>query len=126
MLAVLVVAGLIAGGVYLLPKIQFDTRMTAQEAWDEFANDTKGAQQKYKGRFVRITGKLKIATVGKGTALFFEPPEGAKWAISFTLPRDQAKDLQTGQDITVRCRFGLRQEPDGNLLLSNCSLVGTP
>jgi hypothetical protein len=122
--AVVAVVLLLGGGVYLLANVQFDTRLTSQQAWEEFAKDTKAAQQKYKGRFVRLSGKLKITTVGKGTALTFEPPEGAKWSITFSLPHDQVKDLQTGQEITVRCRFGSRPEPDGNLQLSNCTLVG--
>ena len=39
------------------------------------------------------------------------------------LPRDQAKEVKAGQELTVRCRFGPRTEPDGNLLLSNTTLV---
>jgi len=114
---------LIGGGTYCTIHImKSDQHLTAASAWEEFANDTPGASQKYKGKFVQLTGRVKMRAEGQANHLSFEAPENAKWEIEFTLPAAQAKELKDGQEITIRCRFGTRKESDGNLLLSNCTL----
>jgi hypothetical protein len=115
---------LIGGGGYYLFFMQHDFKVTALDAWDEYSRDTPAANQKYKGKFVQITGKVKVySEPGKSTHLFFEGPEGAKWGIEFTLRANDMQEVKDGDEITVRCRFGTRREPDGNLLLSNCTLL---
>ena len=120
-LAMLSAAGF---GVYSLVFAARDIKLTAGDAWKEFAQNTPESNKKYRGKFVRVTGKLKVYTVNKKTQLFFESPEAdSKWFILFTVPAADAKSLQDGQDITVRGRFTNRKEPDGHLSMSNCSLV---
>jgi tetratricopeptide (TPR) repeat protein len=115
---------LAAGGAYYAIFVKkSEERMTSAHAWEEFARDTPGANQKYKGKFVRITGPVRKRAEGQATRLFFEAPEDAKWGIEFTLPTAQMTELKDGEEITLRCRFGTRKEPDGNLLLSNCTVV---
>jgi tetratricopeptide (TPR) repeat protein len=115
---------LVGGGAYYAIFVKkSEERMTAAHAWEEFAKDTPGANQKYKGKFVRITGPIRKRAEGQATRLFFEAPEDAKWAIEFTLPAAQQTELKEGEEITLRCRFGTRKEPDGNLLLSNCTVL---
>jgi hypothetical protein len=122
-LAAAVLLALLGGGAYYLFAMPHEARLTAADAWEEFSKDTPAAQKKYKGQFVQIRGKLQVVTSGKTTRLYFERPATAKWGITFVLPVEQAKKVQSGQEITVRCRFGTRKEPDGDLLLSNCNLV---
>jgi tetratricopeptide (TPR) repeat protein len=122
--AALAILLLVAGGAYYAIFVKkSEERMTSAHAWEEFARDTPGANQKYKGKFVRMTGPVRKRAEGQATRLFFEAPEDAKWGIEFTLPTAQMTELKDGEEITLRCRFGTRKEPDGNLLLSNCTVV---
>jgi hypothetical protein len=124
---VLVVIGILGlaggGGYYFL--FTGDVRLTAGKAWEEFARDTPGATKTYRGKFVQITGKLKVVQVNKINHVLFEGPADAKWGIELVLRPDEVKTLKSGQELTVRCRFGTRKEPDGNLLLSNCTIVNS-
>jgi hypothetical protein len=117
------VLALIAGGAYFLFFGERDLRLNALETWEEFSKDTAAANQKYKGKFILLTGKVKIFTAGKSNRYFFEAPESSKWGIEISLPAKDLKELKADQEITVRCRFGTRKEPDGNLVLSNCTLL---
>jgi tetratricopeptide (TPR) repeat protein len=109
-------------GVYALMFANRDTKVEAAEVWKQYEENNDGANQKYKGKFVRVWGKLKIYTANKSTQLLFEPPQDdAKWHITFSLPKDM-KDLKNGQDLIVRGRFMPRKK-DANLSMSNCSLV---
>jgi tetratricopeptide (TPR) repeat protein len=100
-----------------------EVRLTAEEAWQEYARDTKGASDKYKGRFVQITGKVTVPADAKITRLAFESPKEAKWHIEFALRPDEMKTIKAGQQITIRGRFGPRKNPEANLMLSNCNLL---
>jgi hypothetical protein len=123
-LGAVAVLALMGGGVYYLFFMQHDIQVTAAEVWDEYSKDTPAANQKYKGKFVRITGKLKVYSApGKTTHYFFETPENAKWGIEFVLQAKDIGQVKDGDELTLRCRFGTRREPDGNLMLSNCALV---
>src|SRR5262249_21860398 len=85
--------------------------------------DTPAANQKFKGKFVRMTGTVKVFNQGKGNRVFFEAPADLNWGIEVGLRASDLKDIKGGQEITVRCRLGTRKEPDGNLTLSNCTLL---
>jgi tetratricopeptide (TPR) repeat protein len=127
LLAVVVLSST-AFGVYSLAFANRAIRLTAAEAWQEYAQNTAEANKKYRGKWVRVTGRLKVVTDNKTnnktTQLFFEPPqEDAKWFISIALKPTDAKDLKPGEEIILLGRFNARKEPDGNLPMSNCSLV---
>ena len=56
----------------------------------------------------------------------FETTAEARWAIECSFPQqqaEQAKAIQSGQEVTVRGRFTRRQVPDGNLVLTGCEVV---
>ncbi len=109
-------------GAYALMFANRDTKVEAAEVWKEYEQNNDAANQKYKGKFVLVSGKLKIYTANKTTQLFFEPPQDdAKWQITFNLPKDM-KALKNGQDLIVRGRF-MPHKKDANLSMSNCSLV---
>jgi hypothetical protein len=109
-------------GVYTLFFANRDIKLTAEDVWKEYAQNTAAANKKYKGRFVQVKGTVRIYKTEKNTQFFFRSPEeDAKWGILFDLrDRDSVKD---GEDIIIRGRFTQRKEPDGNLAMSNCSIV---
>jgi hypothetical protein len=118
---VVLVLGLVGGGSYWL-FFTGEPRLKANEVWKEYEADTAAANKKYKGVFVQVTGKVKMFTDPQGNEhTFFEMPE-EKWGIEITLPRSQMKGVSEGKTITVRGRFAGRAG-DGNLNLSNCTLV---
>jgi len=121
--AALLLLGLVGGGAYFLFFMQHDVKVTAPAVWDEFAKDNSAANAKFKGKFVQITGKLATRLNKNNTEQFvLDPPPDAAWYIEFSLRPADAKDLKAGQEVTLRGRFAPRKE-DGNLLISNCTLV---
>ena len=73
---------------------------------------------------VQVTGKVKVFTKGKSSRLFFETPEqGARWGIEVTLRPAQMKEVKADQTVTVRGRFAPRKPSDGNVTMSNCTLL---
>jgi hypothetical protein len=123
-LLALVLLSSTAFAVYSLAFSNRAIRLTAADAWKEYAQNTAEANKKYRGKWVRVTGALKVVTTNKTTQLFFEPPqEDAKWLITFSLKPTEIKDLKPGEEITILGRLNSRKEPDGNLPMSNCSLV---
>jgi hypothetical protein len=116
---------LIGGGVGAYYYLTADAALTAADAWAEFDRDNKAANLKYKGKVVRVTGKVKIVPVGDAKRLYFEGPEDAKWKIEFSLRNDQINDVKSGQEATVRGRFSQRKDPDSDLTMTNCRLLKT-
>ena len=101
-----------------------EARLDSVAVWEEFAADSEATSQKYKGRFVQVTGKIKSYPVGKASRFFFEIPKGANWGIECTLRPADSKDLKDGQTITVRGRLTPRpKKPDSNVSISNCNLL---
>jgi hypothetical protein len=114
-------------GLLVVPGYWFlvirEARHNAVDIWEEFSRDTAGASQKYKGRFVHLTGKVTVQTTGNNKSLVFEAPESAKWRIEFALKTAEMDKIKSGQEITVRCRLNPRKDEKANLKLSNCSIV---
>jgi hypothetical protein len=100
-----------------------DSRITAEEVWQEFANDNQRAGERYKGKFVQVSGKVIVQTTGKSSRLAFEPPKDAKWRIEFALRSNESEGIKSGQELTVRGKFAQRRNPEANLMLSNCNLM---
>ena len=101
-----------------------DFKLTAEEAWKEYDQNTAAANKKYRGKFVQVTGKLHIYKTEKATQFFLEAPsQDAKWSIIFLPHQKDAPSLKDGQDITIRGRFLARKEPDGHLAMSNCTIL---
>ena len=101
-----------------------ESRLTAAEAWEEFSRDKAVATEKYKGKFVQITGKVVSRPAKNNTEqLMMETGPDAKGHIEFKLKEAEMKGLKSGQEVTLRGRFSPRKEPDADLLLSNCTLV---
>jgi hypothetical protein len=122
--ALAILAGMGFGGYAIYDAVaNSDYKMTADEAWEEYAKDTKAANQKYKAKFIQLRGKVQQVPGGAANKFMFEPHSGATWRIEFVLKKDESKDLQAGQEITIRCRFTTRKEPDGNLNLSSISVL---
>jgi tetratricopeptide (TPR) repeat protein len=115
------------GGVGLLVYwfMTGEPRVTAAQVWEEYDKDTAAANQKYKGKFVVVTGKVKIVTNQQTARYFLVGSESGKWGLEFVPQQKQQKDaLKDGQEVTLRCRFNLRKEqPDANLLLANVTVV---
>jgi hypothetical protein len=100
------------------------TVIEASQLWDEFDQDTKVANARYKGRFVQVRGKVKMVTFEQTTHTFLAAgPDDARWGIEFLLPRAETEQLKDGDEITLHCLLGTRKQPDGNLNLSKCTLV---
>jgi hypothetical protein len=100
-----------------------EIKLTADEVGIEFAKSTKDASEKYKGKWVQVSGKVIIQADGKATRIGFDGPKDAKWRIEFSLRPTELGEIKTGQEITVRGRLAPRKNPDSNLMLSNCNLV---
>jgi hypothetical protein len=100
-----------------------ESRMTAEEVWQEYAKDNARAVEHFKGKFVQVSGKVIVQTDGKSTRLAFDPPKDAKWRIEFLLRSGELQGIKSGQELTVRGRFAPRKNPEANLTLSNCTLV---
>src|SRR5262249_19694868 len=83
-----------------------EPNLVAQKVWEEFNQDTPAAEQKYKGKFVRLTGIVRAQTAGKFDRFLFAAPADAKWSIELPLRPDQMKNVKAGLELTVRCRFG--------------------
>ncbi len=95
--AVLLVVSALAGAGYFLVFQNRESRLDAVAVWQEFDRDTKGANLKYKGKFVRVTGILKEYSAGQSSRFFFEMPENAKWGIEFTLARRRLSNCKLGR-----------------------------
>jgi tetratricopeptide (TPR) repeat protein len=121
--AVLVVLGALGGGGYFLFFQNREPKLTSQQAWDAFEKDPDSTYQKYKGKFVQVTGPIKLYPVGKTSRFFFEIPADAKWGIEFTLTQSQMKELKDGLTITVRGRFSARKNAESNVVMTNCNLL---
>jgi hypothetical protein len=122
--ALAILAGVGFGGYAIYDAVaNSDYKLTADEAWEEYAKDTKAADQKYKGKFIQLKGKVQQVPGGAANKFMFELHSGATWRIEFILKKDESKDLEAGKEITIRCRFTKRKEPDGNLNLSSISLL---
>jgi tetratricopeptide (TPR) repeat protein len=119
----LVLVSLGGGGGGIFWFMTGESHVTATQVWEEYDKDTPGANQKYKGKFVLITGKVKIITDKQTARSFLVGSESGKWGIEFVLPKDKKDTIKDGQEVTLRCRFNQRKEPDGYLVLSNCTLV---
>ncbi len=123
--SVLVLAAL-GGGGYLLFFRNSEPQLDALEVWKEFDADTTAANLKYKGKFVRITGKIKEFTQGRSSRFFFEMPEDAKWGMEFSLRKEQKDTLKGGETVTIRGRLTPRaKKPEANLIISNGNLLKT-
>jgi len=119
-----VVLGLLGGGAYFFFFANREPRLTAEQAWQEFDANTTAANKKYRGKFVQVTGKVKVFTENKRERLFFDRGKDAKWGIEFTVRGADKDKVKDGEEVTLRGRFGTRKAPDGNLVLSNCTVVG--
>src|SRR5262249_13846886 len=108
---------LLGGVVYYAFIMEHDVSLTAEKAWAEFDGNTEAANKKYKGKFVRITGKVKVEKGEAGEKLVLEGSPGAKWGFEITLRPVQRKDVQAEQTLTVRGRFVARKEPDSNVFM---------
>jgi hypothetical protein len=117
---VLLVLGATGGaGWYLLAG---EGALKASDIWEEFDKDYKSANTKYKERFVRVTGRVKIYTQkNQVPRVFFTPPDGANWAIEFFPPGKEASGLKDGGTATVRGRLS-RADDKTNVTMSNCTL----
>ena len=124
--AALAVLALVGGGAYFLFFMERDIQVTAADVCKEYNANATAAAQKYRGRFVQVTGKLAAQTTKNNTQqLIMEGGEG-EGHIEFTLRPDDAKAVKAGQDVTLRGRLSPRKDPEGKdttLLLSNCNLV---
>ena len=125
---ILTIAGLVilllGGGAALFFFMQGDIKLTAEQAYAEFAKDTAAANKKYNGKFVRIHGKLTTVTTDKKVEkLVFEGAGDGNWHIVVVPTAADAKAMTAGQEVTIRGRFTQRKAPDGDLQLANCSLV---
>jgi tetratricopeptide (TPR) repeat protein len=118
--------GAVGLGVYALFFSGRDVKISADDVWREYAQNTNAANKKYKGEWVQVKGTLRIYKTEKVTQFFFKSPdEDAKWGILFDLSKAPDKDSlknNDGQEITIRGRFTSRKEP-GNLTMSNCTLI---
>src|SRR5262249_239009 len=56
-----------------------DARTTADEVWQDFASNNEKAGERYKGKWVQVTGKVVVQTDGKTSKVAFDPPKDAKW-----------------------------------------------
>ena len=64
-----------------------------------------------------------MQTANNRSRYFFDAPKGSKWAIEFSLRKDQAQKVKANDDITLRGRFSRRPNQDAHVMLSNVSLV---
>jgi hypothetical protein len=123
--AALVLVGLVGGGVYYAAFAPRDLKMGAAAAWDEYNTDSKAANKKYAGKFVQMSGTIKVVTIDERDRYFFEAATDAPWVIECSFAKQQAekvKNLQSGKEVTVRGRFTRRQGSDGNLMLTACEV----
>jgi hypothetical protein len=99
-----------------------DLRRTTEEVWQEFPNDNARAIGKYKGKFVRISGKVMVQTDRKSTRPALDSPKDSKWRIEFALRPADLKGVKSGQELVVRGHFAPCKNPDINLTSSNSTL----
>lgn len=123
--AALAAVGLVGGGAYLLFFAERDVPVTAAQLYDEFDKDNAGANQRYKGKFLQIKGKLGTFTVKNREQFTFDPPAENHWHIEFYPRAQDAKEMKAGQDIILRGRLNPRKGGDENLLVGNCTLVNS-
>jgi cytoskeletal protein RodZ len=127
---ILIVVGVLVlllggGAAIFFFAVERDIKMTADEVYAEFTKNTNAANQKFKGKFVQIRGKLTThKPENKAEQLVFEGPADRQWHIVIVPTAAQAKELKAGQEVVLRGRFMPRKDaPDGNLQLSNCTIV---
>ncbi len=123
-MVLLALGGLGGGGYYLYASMAFrEPRVQAETVWQEFDGDSNAANTKYKGKFVQVTGRVRIYTQNNRPRLFFEgPQEKPPWGIEVNLRPTQMQEVQDKQQVTVRGRFAQRKDK-GNLTMSNCTLL---
>ena len=117
---------MVSGGVYACFTLTGqEPKLDALTVWKEYAADSTTAAQSYKGRFVKVTGKVKLYRARGEVRTFFAAPDGTTWGIQFLLPAAEVKQLEDGAKVTIRGRFATREGRDlkGNLPMSNASLV---
>ncbi len=121
MIGVLLLGGL-GYGIHWLNQ---DPRRTAAEVWEEFSKDSKGAAERYKGRFVVVSGPVRVLKEAATARVYFLPPGGDKapWCVELPLSPADAQRVQDKAVITVRGRFASRKTANETLLMSNCNVV---
>jgi hypothetical protein len=121
LLMIVVLAGLGWGAYQLFAGRE--PRLTADAARAEFEANTEAANKKYRGKFVQVTGKVKVYKIDKAQRYFFEMPATAKWGIELGLQPRAAAEIKDGEEITVRGRFAARKGENTNVLISNPTII---
>jgi tetratricopeptide (TPR) repeat protein len=117
-----VVVLLLGGGAAIFFVLNRETKVTADEVYAEFSKNNAAANERFKGKFIQIRGKLTTFTTEKKVEqLIFEGGGDVKWHI--VVPGGpQTKELKAGQEVTIRGRLMPRKE-DADLQIGNCTIV---
>lgn len=125
---VLVVAGLIAG-IYLynepqknMRKQRADFSLTATQLQSEFVSDESGANQKYIGKTIEITGKITSVNIesDKVVSIILETSDQMSSVICTFRESMNPHEIDTMKPVTVRGELsGFLMD----VLLNNCVLL---
>lgn len=98
-------------------------KMPPDDLWKEFQRDPKGAQKKYFGQAIDISGKIVAIQpdATKVPVVYFTNPgdKGLRARLLDDRAPETVKDAAPGTRITLRC-FCEGFTPEQNLLLKSC------